>query len=390
MSGYQVVIVFVDNIDKLITLKTMTTRFLMKVFGIVILFVLTSFLKVEACRFTVREIGFSILSQDIFTLAIIDENADPNANLWKEFHAKNRDCNLRLEILNPVSDSEHPIVINAKQKGFKFPRTVLVAPNGSMYSFDENDISKIYSEILDSPLNVKMRSVLPDVFAAVIWVEGEDVEKNRIAQNKVQQECDAIKNIMPGMPKIVKEGPVEIVVSKNNFQNEKLLLWSLGIDRIPDEPIAFVLYGRGRIIGVALNYQQILEGGLYKYMSMIGADCECGLDKKWMLGNQIPLLWNKESRQYLAKLVGFDVDNPMILAEMSRILAKETLADATGSIAFAPETIDLDEVFGNTSSAVKIQEIPLPKNKSNKILFYTLLSLLFGLLIIAAIMYYRK
>ena len=102
------------------------------------------------------------------------------------------------------------------------------------------------------------------------------------------------------------------------------------------------------------------------------------------------MLWNKDSRQYLTKLLGFDVDNPMILAEMSRILAKETLADATGSVAFAPETIDLDEVFGNASTAVKIQETTLPKNKSNKILFYTLMSLVIELLIIAAIVYFKK
>lgn len=362
----------------------------MKAFGITILFVLVTFLQVDACRFTVREIGFSILSQDIYTLAVIDENADANDNTWRTFHEKNRNCNLRLEILNPVSDSEHPIVINAKQKELKFPVTVLVAPDSRLFSFEGNDISKIYSEILDSPLNVQMRMAFSDVFAAVIWIEGKDIEMNRKAGQQVRKDCDAIENVMPGMPKVVKQGPVDIAISKNNFQNEKLLLWSLGIDKIPDEPVAFVLYGRGRIIGEALNYQQIIEGGLYKYMSMIGADCECGLDKKWMLGNQIPLLWNKESRQYLAKLLGFDVDNPMILAEMSRILARETLADATGSVAFAPETIDLDEVFGNASNSGKVQETPLPKNKSNKILFYTLMSLLFGLLIIAAIIYFRK
>ena len=89
-------------------------------------------------------------------------------------------------------------------------------------------------------------------------------------------------------------------------------------------------------------------------------------------------------------MIGFDVDNPMILAEMSRILAKESLSETTGSVAFAPETIDLDEVFGNTSSKHNTQENPIPKYKSNKILFYTLISLFIGLLIIAAILYFKK
>ncbi len=362
----------------------------MKVSVLIILLVFFSFLKVDACRFTVREIGFSILSQDIYTLAVIDATANAGDALWQTFHKKNRDCNLRLEVLNPHLDSEHPIIKNAKQKGVKFPAIVLVAPDSRMYLFDGNDISKIYPEILESGLGVNLRTVFPDVFAAVLWVEGEDIEKNRIAKNKVQQACDAIENIMPSMPKIVKKGPVNIVVSKNDVRNEKLLLWSLGIDSMPAEPVAFVLYGRGRLIGEALSYHQILEGGLYKYMSMIGADCECGLDKKWMLGNQVPLLWNQDSRQHLAKLVGFDIDNPMILAEMSRILAKESLSDQTGSVAFAPETIDLDEVFGNSETVKEIKTDEPIESKSKNIIIYTFISLFVVVLIVGAVIFIKK
>ena len=85
-------------------------------------------------------------------------------------------------------------------------------------------------------------------------------------------------------------------------------------------------------MGEKVNAGQIREGLLYKYMSMIGADCECGLDRKWMLGKQIPLLWPSVSRQTLATNLGFDVDNPMLLSEMSMILAKETNPDLLGDV----------------------------------------------------------
>jgi len=239
-------------------------------------------------------------------------------------------------------------------------------------------------------LGKKLRTAFPYVFAAVLWVEGENEIKNRLTKTKVKQECAAIENIMPGMPKVVKNGPLEISISKSDFQTEKLLLWSLGIDSIPAEPVAFVLYGRGRIIGDALDYQQIMDGGLYKYMSMIGADCECGLDKKWMLGNQIPMLWDKDSRQSLAKLAGFDVDNPMILAEMSRILATESLGDATGSVAFAPETIDLDAVFGNTEAVKKVSVKQVAESKTEKSLAYTFIFILVVLFGVAGILLFKK
>ena len=143
-------------------------------------------------------------------------------------------------------------------------------------------------------------------------------------------------------------------------------------------------------MGEALNYDQVMDGGLYKYMSMIGADCECGLDRKWMLGHQIPLYWPVETRQYLTNLIGFDVDNPMILAEMSRIMAKETLSDASGSVAFAPESIDLDEVFGSKAPAAEIEETEVTENKSGKILIITLAGLVVVVLAGATILLLKK
>jgi hypothetical protein len=287
-------------------------------------------------------------------------------------------------------DKEHPLVKNANAKGLTFPCTLLVSPEGRVFQFATNNISNIYDEILESNLGQELRTAFPDVFSVVVWVEGKNTEQNLIVEQKVKEECDAIENIMPGMPKLVKQGPSYIAISKENFANEKLLLWSLGLDKIPENPMAFVLYGRGRMIGKGLSFKEIQEGGLYKYMSMIGADCECGLDKKWMLGNQVPLLWNQNSRQYLTKLVGFDVDNPMILAEMSRILAKESLSDATGSVAFAPETINLEEVFGE-SETLKDERVDVaPMSKSKHVLVYTLIALLVIVFAVGTLVFIKK
>ena len=95
-----------------------------------------------------------------------------------------------------------------------------------MFLFDGNDISKIYSEILESGLGVNLRTVFSDVYSAVLWVEGEDAEKDEIAKNKVQQECDAIENIMPSMPKFVKNGPILIWIFRQIVSLKiKNLMW---------------------------------------------------------------------------------------------------------------------------------------------------------------------
>lgn len=250
-----------------------------------------------------------------------------------------------------------------------------------------HDEQKLLDFILNSPVRTELTNDFVDVFSVVLWVEGKDDQMNVELENFIQRDCDRIKNIMPHMPKEVRNGPKVVRISINEFEEEKLLLWSLGIEQPPEEPIAFVLYGRGRIMGGALVAAEIAESKLFNYMSMIGADCECGLDRKWMLGNQIPMLWATGPRQQLANEVGFDVDNPMILAEMSRILAKETNPDIAGELGFGIQVIDLDEAFD------EVPEIKFDEKDSEVILnpfVIVILTFTLSVILIGFFLYYRN
>ena len=146
---------------------------------------------------------------------------------------------------------------------------------------------------------------------------------------------------------IEKEIPPSLLhISREQFEKEKVFLWSLGLDTLMNEPRAVMLYGRGRVMGQPLPFKKIREGGTYKYMTLIGADCECGIDRKWMLGRQALLKWNTVTSQYLATELGFDVDSPSILAEMSRIIAKEVDEENVNTISFGPENVNVDLAFG--------------------------------------------
>jgi len=187
------------------------------------------------------------------------------------------------------------------------------------------------------------------------------------------------------MPKEVKKGPTAIFISQEKSLQEQILLWSLGVKERPDEPMAFVLYGRGRMMGDVISMASVQEGQLHNLLLMIGADCECGLDRKWMLGSQIPMLWDEESRQQLQNEVGFDVDNPMILAEMSRILAKETKPELAGDIGFGPDVIDLNNAF-------EIGDRPVG-GLENKKLWYLIwigVGILILILVFGVWLYYRN
>ena len=123
------------------------------------------------------------------------------------------------------------------------------------------------------------------------------------------------------MPKPIKYPPVLIVMDTASILREKILLWSFGLDedRI-HKSYAAVLYGRARWIGPLFKGEQITKNNLSNILLVIGADCECGLDKNWLQGTMLPLRWDKKCQVRVAKSLGFDPENPMIKMEISRIM----------------------------------------------------------------------
>ena len=69
------------------------------------------------------------------------------------------------------------------------------------------------------------------------------------------------------------------------------------------------------------------------------------------------------TRQQLADELDFDVDNPMILAEMSHILSKNPVSDLNSEITFAPETFDLDKIFAESDSKTQ-KKVEKPAQKT--------------------------
>lgn len=309
--------------------------------------------KAGACRFTVREIAYSILSQTKFSLVIIDGKQSVDNPVIREISACERLSNLNTVVLNEKTDGTHPFVQLARDKGLKFPAYFILAPNNEILPLKEgasmstSELKRVfYQEILNSPVRKEFLTDCHASFARVVLLESADEAKNQRASEMILNDCEQIQNLIPMMPKEIRMAPTVLTISQEQAKKEKVFLWSLGQDSVVTEPRAVVLYGRARLMGQPLSYQQVLEGITYKYLSLIGADCECGLDRKWMLGRQALLKWTTESSQQLATELGFDVDSPSILAEMSRILAKEVDEENVNAISFGPDNIDVDKVLG--------------------------------------------
>ena len=368
-------------------------RYLSKAIILFILIVGVSFPSL-ACRFTVREIGFSTLSQTNYTFVVIDNGKGSSKATLKTLQAYKKDSNIGVIHLNEGRDQHNPIVQLAKRKGLTSPSIFLLSPDNRLCLLkgEEQNIKRIFTEtVLDSPFRKKLREDTETTFAYVISIDGLDQRKNKKALKLVDAACQQLKELMPLMPKEVKCAPIVIRLTKDDFEKEKVLLWSLGLDTISEEPRAIIVYGRGRVMGNALNYQQIEDSLVYRYLSMIGADCECGLDRKWMLGLQIPMVWDVDCRQSLAAELGFDVDNPSILAEMSRIISKEQVEENAQGVGYGLESIDLNEAFGIDDSKPKIELVEEENSIFQlKIILLSLLLLIFVSGIVSIIIIRKK
>lgn len=342
----------------------------------------------QGCRYTVREIGFSTLAQSKYTLVIPPALMGENMAQLKNYQQLLRNSNIQLLVLDHVEDAEHPAIIAAKKEGIHPKRAFLHGPDGQIVILEEKSPEKLISVCLTSPLREQLINRFSEGFAYVLLIESMDDEKNAEAADHLLKNCISIENHMPNMPKQVNRGPELFRISKSQFKEEALLLAFLGIRDQPTEPKAFILYGRGRSIGSVMDFEAIQSDEAYKRMAMIGADCECGLDRKWMLGMQIPMDWPMITRQKLSDELGFDVDNPMVLAEMAHILSKEQIKGSETSISFAPKEIDLDELFLSSNPERKSPSNPI--NPANKILLFSLIVLIGLILSIGFYLFYRS
>ncbi|MFT7159498.1 MAG: hypothetical protein ACI9GZ_000667 [Bacteroidia bacterium] len=284
-----------------------------------------------ACRFNVREIGFAQISPNPYILYYFYDQSS-SASEVDDFLSKTKRIfefsNVKIKAVSKTDSDDPSLNYLSESSNRKFPVGVLLSPDGSSVEMKvpkgNKEESQFLRAIIASPFRSSIKSMLVNKYAVVLLIEGENQIFNQRAGKALNTDIAEIEKIMPRMPKQINEGPALVRLSREEAQRESSLLWSLGIDISEQkEPLAAIIYGRGRIMGDVITYEEILENYTFKLLNLIGADCECGLDRKWMLGKLIPMTWDPHLRTELFGLLKFDVENPMILAEMSQIISIE-------------------------------------------------------------------
>ncbi len=262
-----------------------------------------------ACRYTVREIGYSDINYENIQVTISVDSSISNENFNKIkniIYGSLFDSNLKYNF-NKTSLSQDVILsldnfhdtLNIKDDDF------------------QNQLWICCENLVSSPKRDGLLKNLVNSYAIILVINN-----NSQLQKDIKSAIGNFNRIIKTLPKAVNDGIKIIEIDSVEIQKEKFLLQYLKIKDLTKSHIV-VFYGRGRKMGPVLSGNKISQDKIFNLISIIGADCECGLDVNWKLGKMIPLRWNDENNDQLYEKFGFDVNNPIIKDEMGKILAIE-------------------------------------------------------------------
>jgi len=293
--------------------------------------------RAAACRYNVRDIGFVDIEGAAYTLyGCVSRDTPENAivQLREAAGAALLDSNIRLEILDLDQATEHPARTHlAENPPASLPAAVLLSPDGQALSVEiampAEPLRTTAAAALDALVSSSKRDeivrVTAESFAAVLLIEGTDPAQTRRAREEIEDVIAFVQAGMRDLPKAIARPPALVVLEASACAAEGVLLWSLGLDATPAAaPRAAVIYGKARWIGPVMVGEEISSRNLGRILSIVGADCECGLDVSWTRGTQLPLRWSDEVHQRAVQSLGFDPESPMVKFEIARIVRRST------------------------------------------------------------------
>ena len=295
--------------------------------------VIGSGLPLLACKYSVRDVGFVALTDEDYRFHLFFSKGTEPVLVGDSktiATATFIEGNVRYQAV-PFESAEPQDSARLMAEGGieRLPAALLESPEGAglriplSEKIAEEDLWELMEAMVSSPVREKLLTSLLDAFAVIVLLESADQDQNAAARRAIDQSIQAIAEVMPRMPKPVDTPPLALVVGSDDRQQERVFLWSLGFDlELTEEPQAAILIGRGRRLGSPMQGGLITKTRLQQMLAIIGQDCECDLDRSWMQGPVVPLRWDSDQQRRAYDHLDFDPENPLVKAEIARILAR--------------------------------------------------------------------
>ncbi|MCK4338054.1 MAG: hypothetical protein KAX11_08915 [Candidatus Aminicenantes bacterium] len=301
--------------------------------------------QVFPCEYNIRDSGFVEIASQPYLLYFYVDSAVPEEKIRffnKISQTLFRDTNITPETIH-IKKSKKSTALEY----FRFwnidslPALILVSPDKRSIPLPIDHTEKNFGQALwdtldktaASPVRGKVLENIVRSYAVILLFEGKDLANNQAVLNKIDTAKKNISRLMTQFPKRIEKPPHLIVLSRNKIRREKILLWSLDIEiNGPDEPKIVILFGRGRLFLTPLKGNQVSSSQLTNILSILGLSCDCGLDKRGMMGPRLPLRWDAAIQAQVVKYLGFDAENPMIRQEIAGILSTENFRSSVLSL----------------------------------------------------------
>lgn len=288
----------------------------------------------SACRYNVRETGFVDLGiESYFLYAFVDGNTP--AEFTAEFKRAGRSSlaqsNVRVQIVDVNKYKDHPAVKLLDANDLTLPTAMLVSPDGQSMNIVvskpgeplKKTLGSAIEKILSSPWRDKILHEVAKMYGTVVLLEGPDAKENKAARKATAAAVKLVASQMDMMPKPIAHPPSMLVIDAKSLAKEEMLLWVLGMEaKDVNEPYAIIVYGRGRWIGPLFRGKEVNEDDLASVLFVVGADCECGLDYRWLQGTMLPAKWGQKLHKRAVDSLGFDPESPMIKMEIASIIGR--------------------------------------------------------------------
>lgn len=298
----------------------------------------------EACKYSVRDVGFVDSDGPAFQLVLLTKKAlEPSViDKWRQaIRPVLADANIVFAAVASADEPNHPALKVARATDTPAlwlfdPRSgraaAIALPLDAAGQVDWSRLGAALTALADSPARQAMARHLPAGLAVLVLIEGSDSASNARARATADRVIDQLGQVLGRLEKPVKKAPLLVTIRAADRDNESWLLWGLGlpVEQEKEARLA-VVFGRFRRSGPVLQGQQVEPVSLFSQVATLGRSCECSLDRAATFGPVVPHLWALTERKAVAGELGFDPEDPLVKAEINGILAKAPVAEPKGN-----------------------------------------------------------
>jgi hypothetical protein len=276
-----------------------------------------------ACQYNVRDIGFVDLKHSTTRLYVFlaDDTPEGRASVQTLLNDQLYETTVAAELMLPTSKNA------AVDTPEHLPAVVLVSPRGRSLVIPLDtpgktlleNLSDLTTQLTRSSFKTSLLAQAAKHFAVALLIESDVAIKNQQASLTLETSFMHITQQMAFMPKRIQSPPVRVTLTPEEAVQHRVLLWELGIE--PNKaPAVAILYGRLRTMGPVLVSEDISEDTLSAYLGVIGADCECDLDRRLLHTPMLAHHWPRSMYEAVTESLGFDPEHPEVKMEVSQII----------------------------------------------------------------------